>query len=81
MHTDKEMVRGCTGKLLPASRKIGVGAYVRLYSNASSVGTNRRNRRSVQLQGYDLAGIMWTWQDWAAMDGHGLFGKSLHPRE
>lgn len=84
MHTKKEMVRGLTGKLSPSSWKIGVGACVKLCDNASSIGTNRRNQRSVQLQGYDLTGIMQTWQDsacdWsAAMGGYRLFRKRLHP--
>lgn len=84
MHTNKETVRGLTGKLSPSSWKLGVGAYVKLYTSASTIGTNRRNRRSVQLQGYNLTGIMQTWQDsvcdWsAAMDGHRLFRESLYP--
>ena len=58
-----------------------MGAYGKLYSNASSISTNRRNQRSVQLQGYSLAGIMQTWWDsacdWnAAMDGYRLLGRA-----
>ena len=81
MHTNKEMVRGLTGKLSSSSWKIRVSAYVKLYSNASSIGTNRRNGRSGQLQGYHLTAIMQTWWDsacdWnAAMDGYGLLGRA-----